>query len=474
MVVGSAEVSMPQHRLSELRERREPRRPAPSAVDRQPTIVRSTPARGRRRWAAVAVAAIASLVLSGLGPSLRGATVSADGVPGLPDLTFYGRGYGHGVGMSQYGARGRALAGQLAPDILAHYYPTTTIGSRSTSTAIRVLLLSGFAATAAKPLTVVGARGAWTVDGIATAFPANAWLSVAPTAAGATTWTLRVVSSTGALLATRVVTGNLYVRPAERTTLLQVPTKSATNLYRGFLRIRLTATATVVDHVSLELYLRGVVPLEMPASWPAEALRAQAIAARSYAYARLHPTTGLYDVYDDTRSQVYRGRKVETTATNLAVIGTAGSVLLSGTTVANALFHSADGGWTENNENVFVSSGGTIVAGPLAYLRGSSDRAPDGSSYDKASPYATWQTATYSAAALSAILATDPRTNVGTLTTIDLSRRGVSGRLISVTLGGDLGSKTVSGEVFRAVFNAGRPSTDPMMRSTLLDVAPIP
>jgi hypothetical protein len=50
----------------------------------------------------------------------------------------------------------------------------------------------------------------------------------------------------------------------------------------------------------------------------------------------------------------------------------------------------------------------------------------------------------------------------------------VSGRLISVTLGGDLGSKTVSGEVFRAVFNAGRPSTDPMMRSTLLDVAPIP
>jgi peptidoglycan hydrolase-like amidase len=121
-----------------------------------------------------------------------------------------------------------------------------------------------------------------------------------------------------------------------------------------------------------------------------------------------------------------------------------------------------------------VSASGAIVAGAVPYLRGSSDRAPDGSSYDKASPYATWKTATYTAAALSAIFATDPRTNAGTISAIDLSRRGVSGRLISVTLTGDLGTKTVSGEVFRTVFNAGRPVTDPSMRSTLFDLAPIP
>src|SRR5258708_1613480 len=69
------------------------------------------PSRAVRRHAfGLAVAATLALVLSALGPAVRIATVSADGVPGLPDLTFYGRGYGHGVGMSQYGARGRALA----------------------------------------------------------------------------------------------------------------------------------------------------------------------------------------------------------------------------------------------------------------------------------------------------------------------------------------------------------------------------
>src|SRR6202008_4368169 len=99
-----------------------------------------------------------------------------------------------------------------------------------------------------------------------------------------------------------------------------------------------------------------------------------------------------------------------------------------------ALYHSADGGWTENNENVFVSAAGRIEAGPVSYLRGSSDRTPDGTSYDAASRYATWQTATYPPAALSAILAGDARTNVGVLTALDLSDRGVSGRLIRVVL----------------------------------------
>jgi stage II sporulation protein D len=449
----------------------------------KPSIRRSRPAgsppraslRVRRRWSALVVAALASLVLSALGPALRIATVAADGVPGLPDLTFYGRGYGHGVGMSQYGARGRALAGQLAPEILAHYYPTTTLGTRSAATTVRVLLLAGLAATPAKPLTVVGLVGGWTIDGIATTFPANAKLTIAPTASKATTWNLKVVSAAGTTLATKTVSGNLYVRPINWSSVLQLVSKpTTTNLYRGFFRLRLTTTATVVNHIAVDRYLRGVVPLEMPSTWPTEALRAQAIAARSYALRRVHPTTGLFDVYDDTRSQVYRGKRVETSAANTAVTATAGSVLLSGTSLVNALFHSADGGWTENNENVFVSSTGSIVAGPVSYLRGSSDRAPDGTSYDKASPYATWKTATYTATALSAIFATDPRTAVGTLSALDLSHRGVSGRLISVSLTGDLGTKTVSGAVFRAVFNAARPAADPSLRGTLFDIAPIP
>ena len=76
--------------------------------------------------------------------------------------------------MSQYGARGRALAGQTAATILAHYYRGTTLGSISSNTPIRVRVLSGWTATPAAPLLVYGRLAAWTVDGIAASFPADA------------------------------------------------------------------------------------------------------------------------------------------------------------------------------------------------------------------------------------------------------------------------------------------------------------
>lgn len=442
-----------------------------------------------RRVAAALVGATIVAVL-GLGPFASGAAAAT-----LGDTTFYGRGYGHGVGMSQYGARGRALAGQLAPDILAHYYPGTTIGQRDPATNVRVLVLSAFAATAAVPLTIVATGGPSTIDGITGTFPAGARVLLFPVASGSTTWTLRVKASDGSVLRESTVSGSVTVRPAKgtptltlgtianrsittrtapTTTLLQLASKTGTyNLYRGALRVQLSTKATVVNHVALDEYLRGVVPIEMPSSWPTEALKAQAIASRSYAAAHLHPSTGTYDLYDDTRSQVYRGRNGEKATTDSAIATTAGSVLLSGSAVANAVFHSADGGWTENNENVWTTPEGKPGT-PVSYLRGSSDRAPDGTSYDAASPYATWQTARYSAATLGSMFAADSRTNVGTLTAIGLTNRGVSGRLISVTLTGSLGSKTVSGEVFRSVFNAHRPATDPQLRSTLFDIAPIP
>ena len=94
----------------------------------------------------------------------------------------------------------------------------------------------------------------------------------------------------------------------------------------------------------------------------------------------------------------------------------------------------------------------------VSYLRGSSDRAPDGPRIRAGAPYATWATRTYTVARLSAWFAADPRTRVGTLTALDLRDTGVSGRLISVTLIGSGGTKKVSGEVFRSVFNAGRPA----------------
>lgn len=392
-------------------------------------------------------------------------------------ITFHGRGWGHGVGMSQYGARGRALEGQSAEAILAHYYQGATLGTVPLDTPIRVRVLKAYSASAA-PLELRALGGTWTIDGVATTYPAGARVFVTPaTSGGVTTWRYKVVNAAGATLRDVATTG-FRMRPAAGGTLLQVWSRpSSYDQYRGVLRVRLDTTAptlNVINELPLEAYLRGVVPAEMPASWPEAALGAQAIAARSYAARRLRPDESYYDVSDDTSSQVYLGREGEKAATDAVILATAGVVLRSGSSIANTLFHSTGGGATEHNENVFVSSSGAKVAGPVSYLRGRADRAPDGTSYDAGAPYETWTTKAYSRAQLSSWFAKDARTNVGSLTALDLRDRGVSGRLISVTLIGSAGAKTVSGDVFRAVFNANRPSSDPSMRSSLVDTKPVP
>jgi SpoIID/LytB domain protein len=398
-------------------------------------------------------------------------------------VTLFGRGYGHGVGMSQYGARGRALAGQDAAGILAHYYRGTTLGSIPAATRIRVLVLSRWGATARKPLTIFGRTSAWSIDGIAKVFPIDAKLRVTPTTTTTssgmkTTWRIRVNAPTGAILHDGAKPATLVIRGATSSSRLQLYSKPGTyDRYRGILRIRTsssTPTVTVVNELALDVYLRGVVPVEMPSTWPTEALKAQAIAARSYAARRLRPGVSYYDVTDDSRSQIYRGALGEKTATNLLISTTAGVVLKSGSSIANTLFHSTGGGATEHNENVFVSSTGAKISTPVSYLRGSADRAADGTAFDAAAPYAMWRTKTYTRDQLSAFFATDARTNVGALTALDLRDRGVSGRYRSVTLIGSAGTKKVSGDVFRTVFNAARPTTDPLLRSTLFALAPVP
>jgi stage II sporulation protein D len=391
-----------------------------------------------------------------------------------PTVTFYGRGYGHGVGMSQYGARGRALAGQAAATILAHYYQGTTAASVSAGAPVRILVLAPTSATSTHPIVLHGRGAPFTIDGISGTFPVGARVEVWKSGSG---FGILVSSSTGStLLKTSSAVADLRLRSGTDPGRIEVDTKPvADDTYRGVIRVLATSSGVIaVNELGLDLYLRGVVPAEMPASWPAEALKAQAIAARSYAEEHVHPGSGAYDLFDDTRSQVYHGSLGETTATNAIVTATAGQILKSGSAIINALYHSADGGATENNENVFTSATGGPVAGPVSYLRGSSDRDPNGVSYDSASPHATWHTATYTWAQLSVIFASDPRTNTGALTSLDLSDKGVSGRPIKVVLHGSLGSKTVSAEIFREVFNSGSPAADPYMWSTLIDTAPIP
>lgn len=399
-------------------------------------------------------------------------------------ITFYGRGYGHGVGMSQYGARGRAQAGQDAATILGQYYQGATLAPIDPATRIRVLILSKWTATADRPLLVYGRLGSWAVDGVTADLPADASLRLFPPAAvpgttvGADTpWRLLIDAVDGSVLFDGPAPVDFTIRGAAAESQFQLWSKlTRYDRYRGALRVIVQSATrvSVVNDVPLEEYLAGVVPVEMPSTWPAAALEAQSIAARSYAARRLRPGVSYFDVPDDSTSQIYRGVVAEKATTTAAIAATAGSVLMSGQTIINAMFHSTGGGATESNENVYTSASGNRTAKPVSYLRGALDRRPDGSSFDSSAPYATWSTRTYSRAQLSAWFAADRRTNVGDLLALDLGDRGISGRLVSVTLIGTAGTRKVSGEVFRAVFNKGRPATDPILRSTLLDVAPIP
>jgi stage II sporulation protein D len=161
-------------------------------------------------------------------------------------------------------------------------------------------------------------------------------------------------------------------------------------LYRGSLYLRpfistsgsggdqVTTTAIgVINIVKIEDYLLSVVPSEVPASWPAEVLKAQAIAARSYVVANLgkHKVDG-YDVKDSVEDQVYRGVTSESDGTNLACAKTLGLVLKQNAQVISAFFHSTSGGSTELAENVWSK--------PLPYLKSVAD-------YDDASPHFNWQ-----------------------------------------------------------------------------------
>ena len=145
--------------------------------------------------------------------------------------------------------------------------------------------------------------------------------------------------------------------------------------------------------------------------------------------------------------------------TDALIAAEPGAVIRAGSTIVKAFFFSTGGGATENNEYVFVSSKGTPGTSKVSYLRGITDRSPDGVPYDLDAPYYDWTTSSLSRTTLSAMFAKDPRTNVGSLTKLDLRRRGVSGRLYQVVLYGSKGTKTVSANTFRSVYNATKPST---------------
>jgi stage II sporulation protein D len=326
-----------------------------------------------------------------------------------------GAGFGHGIGMSQYGAYGFALEGSSYTQILGHYYRGTSLTS-APSEPVRVLMQPEDPYIRVRGATSIGGRR----------LNANT-LYVARESRGA----ILVTTSSGRRVA-GVGNGAQFRGPGALR--LMGPALNSVNdgLYRGAIEIRTEgAGVTAINELDIDTYVRGVVAGEMPSSWPLEALKAQAVAARTYALAT-RKTSGLFDQYPDTRSQVYRGVTGESVRSDAAVAQTAGSVLGYGGVPAVTYYFSTSGGHTENVEYSFVGS----LAKP--WLVGVPDP------YDSQSPYHRWKVPT-TAARLDAALRAP-----GRFKRVRVMDRGVSPRVVRARVIGTSGSTVLTGPQIRA------------------------
>lgn len=380
-------------------------------------------------------------------------------------FTFSGDGWGHGLGLSQYGAKGAAEAGKTYSQILSHYYRSTTVSAKTMPGGIRIGLVQG-----AKSISFIG-------DG---SFHFDLEGTVVGRAKAGETWRMEISSTGRYRLVPPAAIGSprtfgskadwVGIRYESFGTLL----KTGGIRYRyGWDELNITGSSGAyrlrsILHLSpFERYLNGIA--EMPSSWHIEALKAQAVAARTYVFEKMKRLGVRSDcnchIYDDTRDQVYSGYEKEIAAGGdrwrSATSSTAGKVVLYNKLPIQALYHSADGGHTEHNENVWTGS-------PYAYLRGVSDSWDPGES-----PYQNWKV-TFTQSQIDAKLSARPTTDVGTVTSISIvAPVGVSGRVTPVfdathggaRITGSEGTKRVSGELLRSAL--GLRSTKFTVRTTV-------
>jgi stage II sporulation protein D len=320
-----------------------------------------------------------------------------------------GHGFGHGVGVSQYGAYGYALHGKGYRFILAHYYQGTRIGQVEGPRIVRVLL-------DISPGDV-GFSGATSACGRALD-PARTYEAHRDGDG------VKLRDSAGAALADC----GRKLRAAGRGRV----SIAGVGAYRGALEVVPTkseaGSLNAINAVALEQYVKGVIAAESPSSWPQAALRTQAVESRSFALTTDVEGNG-FDLYADTRSQVYDGLASETAATNAATDATRGEVVMYGNQIAQTFFSACSGGFTESVQNVFFGP-------PIAYLTAVPDP------YDYYCPLHDW-TLRFSGPEISAKLG---RYLDGRLKKVAITKRGVSPRIVSAKLFGTGGVSTVSGE----------------------------
>ncbi len=339
-------------------------------------------------------------------------------------LTINGAGFGHGIGMSQYGAAGMAKQGWDHRRILAHYFQGTEIGRAPENAVVRVLLQSPQTAR----FTNATHAGTKAID------PAGTY------GARASGGEVLLLDDRGRTLARFRPPMRVTNAAGEPLKLLGTAGNGVPNgTYRGWFEFRPGTMGEVlaINAVGLEQYVAGVIANEAIPSWPAAALRAQAVAARGYAITTSRAGKDGWDHYPDTRSQVYRGVAGEHPNTNRAVNATAGEVVTYDGEPITTYFFSTSGGHTENIENVWPG------AEPKPYLRGVPDP------YDDISPYHRWGPIRMSRAAATAKLGSLVK---GRLKGIRVTKRGASPRVVKAVVVGTGGTTTVTGEQLRARF----------------------
>jgi stage II sporulation protein D len=380
-----------------------------------------------------------------------------------PGVTFYGKGFGHGVGLSQYGAQGYAT-GAAGPaltgeQIVARYYPGTQLTTVDATTnargPMRVLLSSpssSGSATCGSPylntwLINVRSTGGFTVANEA---QGNAIVGVA-----SPNVTYQIAARPGGVSVYDQGTnpptlkysgpGPATLSPADPTRPITVQEKG--EFFRGKIQFKNDGGGNlrVVNFVGYDDYVRGVIPKEMPVGWHHEAYKAQALAARSYGFTSATPTRD-YDVRDDQSDQCYGGATVETTAGNAAVAATLGNVITFNGAAIRAYFSSSSGGYTVG---VGCWNNGTICKPSDPWLSPVADPADLAVVVPTPNKHASW-TVTFTSGQIRQAILSYRGVDIGTLLSTDVSNQapGNVGHVVSVKFSGSNASVDVPADLF--------------------------
>jgi SpoIID/LytB domain protein len=287
---------------------------------------------------------LGGLVIAGLLTVVPAAPAVADDPYDVPDqatITVTGDGSGHGKGLSQYGAYGAANDGLDAGQILDFYYPGTERGTRGGAVEVWISRDDGrHLVVEDRTKLMVRAGTGRLMKAHAIQPKADKW-RITPTAEGA-----KVFFHRGTWRLFQSFRGDVAFFAGGAPITLRTPDGPVD--YRGELRSTThDGDRITVNVLPLDRYIRGVVPAELSSLWPQQAMRAQAVASRTYAaYEREHAGARPYDLCDTAACQAYGGASAETAKSDEAVAATAKQVLTFGGETAFAQYSASNGGWT--------------------------------------------------------------------------------------------------------------------------------